>query len=86
MVAVCTAWLHPTVAGALDFDGVHRATPHIFSRFSFYASAGKLMVVDVQGVGNIFTDPQVTYGCSLQHLRLQPIAPTVAAYSTYFCS
>ena len=27
-----------------------------------------------------------TYGCSLQHLRLQPHTPTVAASSTYGCS
>ena len=27
-----------------------------------------------------------TYGCSLQHLRLQPPAPTVAASNTYGCS
>ena len=32
---------HNNNSGALDFDGVHRATPHVFSRFSFYASAGQ---------------------------------------------
>ena len=50
---------HNNNAGALDFDGVHRATPHVFSRFSFYASAGQLMIVDIQGVGNLWTDPQI---------------------------
>jgi len=50
---------HNNNSGALDFDGVHRATPHVFSRFSFYASSGKLMVVDIQGVGNLWTDPQI---------------------------
>ena len=39
---------HNNNSGALDFDGVHRATPHIFSRFSFYASAGALMAVDIR--------------------------------------
>jgi hypothetical protein len=37
----------------------HRATPQAFSAHSFYASAGRLMVVDVQGVGDLYTDPQV---------------------------
>ena len=50
---------HNNNSGALDFDGVHRATPHVFSRYSFYASAGKLMIVDIQGVGNLWTDPQI---------------------------
>ena len=50
---------HNNNSGALDFDGVHRATPHVFSRFSFYASAGQLMIVDIQGVGNLWTDPQI---------------------------
>lgn len=34
--------------GVIDPDGVHRATPHVFSRFSFYASKGSLMVVDIR--------------------------------------
>ena len=36
----------------------HRATPHCFSR-SYAASGGKLIVVDIQGVDDIFTDPQI---------------------------
>ena len=27
-----------------------------------------------------------TYGCSLHHIRLQPVLPTVAAFTTYGCS
>ena len=38
---------------------LHRATPHAFSRFTFEATRGELMVVDIQGVDDLFTDPQV---------------------------
>ena len=37
----------------------YRATPHAFSRFTYEASQGKLMIVDIQGVGDIYTDPQI---------------------------
>ena len=40
---------HNNNSGARDFDGPARATPHAFSRFSFHESAGKLMIVDIQG-------------------------------------
>jgi hypothetical protein len=36
----------------------HRSTPHAFSLFTFRASRGRLMVVDIQGVADLFTDPQ----------------------------
>ena len=36
-----------------------RLTPQLFSAFSFYGSKGTRMVVDVQGVGDLYTDPQV---------------------------
>jgi elongation factor 2 kinase len=31
----------------------------VFSAFSFYESQGNRLVADIQGVGNLFTDPQV---------------------------
>jgi hypothetical protein len=34
-------------------------TPQVFSAFSFIASKGTCMVVDVQGVGDLYTDPQL---------------------------
>jgi elongation factor 2 kinase len=34
-------------------------TPQAFSAFSFFASGGNIMVVDIQGVGDLYTDPQV---------------------------
>ena len=49
---------HNTNSGFVDSD-LHRATPQTFSAHSFYSSRGERMVVDIQGVGNLFTDPQV---------------------------
>ena len=36
-----------------------RATPQTFSHWTFEASNGRLMVVDIQGVSDLYTDPQV---------------------------
>lgn len=36
-----------------------RATPQAFSMYSWLASGGRTMVVDVQGVGDLYTDPQL---------------------------
>lgn len=36
-----------------------RSTPQAFSAHSFYASRGDIMVVDIQGVGDLYTDPQI---------------------------
>ena len=37
----------------------HRLTPHAFSRFTFDRSGGALMVVDIQGCDDVYTDPQI---------------------------
>ncbi|EKX37645.1 hypothetical protein GUITHDRAFT_144911, partial [Guillardia theta CCMP2712] len=37
----------------------HRMTPHAFSHFSYVHSKGRLMIVDIQGVGDLWTDPQI---------------------------
>ena len=50
---------HNTNSGFVQMGDEHRATPHCFSRFSYAASGGKLIVVDIQGVDDIFTDPQI---------------------------
>jgi len=42
-------WVHPT----------YRATPQAFSHFSWVHTKNKLMVVDLQGVGDLYTDPQI---------------------------
>ena len=36
-----------------------RQTPHAFSHFTFERSGHGLIVVDVQGVGDLYTDPQI---------------------------
>ena len=36
-----------------------RSTPHAFSHFTFEFSGHELIVVDIQGVDNLFTDPQI---------------------------
>lgn len=38
---------------------VARQTPHAFSHFTFERSGHELIVVDVQGVGDLYTDPQI---------------------------
>jgi elongation factor 2 kinase len=49
---------HNTNSGYVDCD-LRRTTPQVLSAFSFYASRGTRLVADVQGVGDLFTDPQV---------------------------
>jgi hypothetical protein len=36
-----------------------RNTPHAFSHFTYHASGGKMLVCDIQGVDDIYTDPQI---------------------------
>jgi hypothetical protein len=36
-----------------------RCTPQAFSHFTFHCSGGQLMIVDIQGVGDDYTDPQI---------------------------
>ncbi|KAH7943570.1 hypothetical protein HPB52_009226 [Rhipicephalus sanguineus] len=36
-----------------------RLTPHAFSHFTFERSGHELLVVDIQGVGDLYTDPQI---------------------------
>ncbi|KAJ8599329.1 hypothetical protein CTAYLR_005355 [Chrysophaeum taylorii] len=47
------------VGGVVDEDTPWRATPQAFSHFTFCAAAGERIVVDIQGVGDLFTDPQI---------------------------
>lgn len=49
---------HNTNSGFVDLD-LHRVTPQVFSAHTFYASDGTRLVADIQGVGDLFTDPQV---------------------------
>jgi len=38
---------------------MHRNTPAAFSHFSYIASEKKFLICDVQGVGDVYTDPQM---------------------------
>lgn len=49
---------HNTNSGFVDQD-LQRNTPQVFSAHSFYASNGRRLVADIQGVGDLYTDPQV---------------------------
>ncbi|VDP86776.1 unnamed protein product [Echinostoma caproni] len=40
-------------------DDVARNTPQAFSHFTFEQSGHRLIVVDIQGVGDLWTDPQI---------------------------
>ncbi|XP_046400043.1 eukaryotic elongation factor 2 kinase-like [Ischnura elegans] len=40
-------------------DDQHRQTPHAFSHFTFERSGHEVIVVDIQGVGDLYTDPQI---------------------------
>jgi elongation factor 2 kinase len=43
-----------------DPEGCHqRNTPQAFSHFTFEMSEGRLMVVDIQGVDDLYTDPAI---------------------------
>jgi hypothetical protein len=47
---------HNSNAGFVD-EGHHRNTPQAFSHFTFQRSCGDIMVVDIQGVNDLYTDP-----------------------------
>ena len=49
---------HNNNSGFVDHDE-HRSTPQAFSAYSFSASEGDVLVCDVQGVDDLYTDPQL---------------------------
>ena len=42
-----------------DKTSICRKTPQAFSHFTFERSGHEVMVVDIQGVGDLYTDPQI---------------------------
>jgi hypothetical protein len=46
-------------SGFVDCDEHLRLTPQAFSHFTFECSNHELIVVDIQGVGDLYTDPQI---------------------------
>ena len=49
---------HNTNSGYVN-EELHRLTPQLFSAYSFWKSNGERLVADIQGVGDLYTDPQV---------------------------
>lgn len=45
--------------GYVNESDEKRNTPQAFSHFTFEASRHTLIIVDIQGVGDLFTDPQI---------------------------
>ena len=46
-------------SGFVEEKGGCRQTPQALSHFTFERSGHQLIVVDVQGVGDLYTDPQI---------------------------
>lgn len=46
-------------SGFVDDNEHMRSTPQAFSHFTFECSNHQMMVVDIQGVGDLYTDPQI---------------------------
>ncbi|XP_065055231.1 eukaryotic elongation factor 2 kinase-like [Rhopilema esculentum] len=44
-----------------------RMTPQAFSHFTFERSGHQLIVVDIQGVGDLYTDPQIHTACGSEY-------------------
>ncbi|ETO21787.1 hypothetical protein RFI_15417 [Reticulomyxa filosa] len=49
---------HNNNSGWVDEDEA-RSTPQAFAHFTYEASKGKLLVIDIQGVNDVYTDPQI---------------------------
>jgi len=50
-------------------DEIVRHTPHAFSHFTFEVSSGDEIVVDIQGVDDLYTDPQIHTICGERYGR-----------------
>lgn len=48
---------HNNNFGSVSDD--ERSTPQAFSHFTYEASNHELLAVDIQGVGDLYTDPQI---------------------------
>ena len=63
-----------------------RQTPQAFSHFTFEKSGHELIVVDIQGVGDLYTDPQIhtVDGKLIYVLRVNWDNPIMGKYFTLF--
>lgn len=56
---------HNNNYGSVSDD--ERNTPQAFSHFTYEVSKHQLLAVDIQGVGDLYTDPQVEYRITIFH-------------------
>lgn len=61
-------------------DDTHRQTPQAFSHFTFEQSGHELMVVDIQGVGDLYTDPQIHTVSGKQEDFFNPLINGIYSY------
>ena len=66
---------HNNNSGYVDTRHAFRTTPHAFSAWTHHASAGAEMIVDVQGVGDLFTDPQARAPIARRPLQPPSLPP-----------
>ncbi len=55
-------------SGFVD-NAICRNTPHAFSHFTFERSGHEVIVVDIQGVGDLYTDPQI-HTAAGEHIKI----------------
>ena len=58
-IQCCIAGFVANVNMSNDEQEAIRCTPQAFSHFTAEQSRGELIVVDIQGVDDLYTDPQV---------------------------
>lgn len=60
--------------GFADDNNYIRMTPQAFSHFSWHHTGGQKLVMDVQGVGDVYTDPQIITAEGGRYIPRQPMA------------
>ncbi|POM78555.1 LOW QUALITY PROTEIN: Protein-kinase-like protein [Phytophthora palmivora] len=58
-MAHCVLWKPTFQASNANTTTISRNTPQAFSHFTYEASNHELLAVDIQGVGDLYTDPQI---------------------------
>ncbi|XP_031558636.1 eukaryotic elongation factor 2 kinase-like [Actinia tenebrosa] len=68
-------------------DETLRSTPQAFSHFTFERSGHQMIVVDIQGVGDLYTDPQIHTADSKEYGEAN-LGPSGMAlfFSTHMCN
>ena len=66
--------------------GVVRNTPQAFSHFTYAVTQGEAVVVDIQGVGDVYTDPQIHTRSAEQTLGDRGVRGMALFFATHLCS